>query len=110
MEPCLTPAAAAKRNHLLPLTGLRTVVCTALVALAMPLAGCSAVEFYWQGLAGQVDLLARARPIPEVAQETPDPALKAKLARIQDMRAFASRELALPDNRSYTRYADLGRL
>ncbi len=37
------------------------------------------------------------------------PALKARLARAQAIRAFASRELALPDNRSYTNYADLGR-
>jgi predicted aminopeptidase len=28
---------------------------------------------------------------------------------VQEIRAFASRELALPDNGSYTRYADLGR-
>jgi predicted aminopeptidase len=79
------------------------------LALALPLAACSATEFYWQGVAGQVDLLSRARPIPEVIRETPDAALKAKLMRVQEMRAFASRELALPDNRSYTRYADLGR-
>lgn len=82
---------------------------TAMLAVALPLAGCSAAEFYWQGLAGQVDLLARARPITEVIQDTPDAALKAKLMRAQDMRTFASRELALPDNQSYTRYADLGR-
>ena len=81
----------------------------ALLAVALPLAGCSATEFYWQGLKGQADLLSRARPIPEVVQETPDAVLKAKLIRVQDMRTFASRELALPDNRSYTRYADLGR-
>lgn len=78
-------------------------------AAALALAGCSAIEFYWQGFAGQVDLLARARPIPEVAESTSDPVLKAKLERAQEIRAFASRELALPDNGSYTRYADLGR-
>ncbi len=89
--------------------GLRAVARIAALAVLLPLAGCSEVEFYWQGLAGQADLLARARPIPEVTRDTPDPALKAKLARIQDMRAFASRELSLPDNPSYTRYADVGR-
>jgi predicted aminopeptidase len=89
--------------------GLRVVARIAALAVFLPLAGCSAVEFYWQGLAGQVDLLTRARPIPEVTRDTPDPALKAKLARIQEMRAFASRELSLPDNPSYTRYADVGR-
>lgn len=76
---------------------------------ACALSGCSAVEFYWQGLTGQVDLLARAKPIAEVIETTPDPVLKLRLARAQAIRAFASRDLALPDNRSYTNYADLGR-
>ena len=73
------------------------------------LAGCSQVEFYWQGIAGQTDLMARAKPIADVIATTPDAALKARLVRAQAIRAFASRELALPDNRSYTNYADLGR-
>ena len=86
---------------------LAGVAAACVVALAV--GGCSAIEFYWQGFAGQLDLLARARPIPEVAESTSDPVLKAKLERAQEMRAFASRELALPDNGSFTRYADLGR-
>ena len=77
--------------------------------LSCLLAGCGEIEFYWQGVAGQADLLARAKPIDEVIAATPDPELKARLARAQAIRAFASRELALPDNRSYTSYADLGR-
>ena len=88
---------------------LRTTFVLAAFASTAMLAGCSAVEFYWQGFAGQLDLLSRARPIPEVADSTPDAVLKVKLERVQAMRAFASAELALPDNRSYTRYADLGR-
>lgn len=71
--------------------------------------GCSAIEFYWQGIAGQLDLMARAKPIPELAESTSDPALKARLERVREIRVYASRELALPDNRSYTRYADVGR-
>jgi len=79
------------------------------VAAAIALSGCSAVEFYWQGLTGQVDILQRAKPIAEVIETTPDPVLKERLARAQAIRAFASRDLALPDNRSYTSYSDLGR-
>ncbi len=79
------------------------------VAAAFALAGCSAFEFYWQGIAGQADILARAKPIPDVIEATPDPALRARLERAQAIRAFATRALALPDNRSYTSYADLGR-
>jgi predicted aminopeptidase len=75
----------------------------------LALAGCSYAEFYWQGLNGQVDLLSRAKPISEVVASTDDASLKDRLTRIQAIRAFASHELGLPDNRSYTRYSDLGR-
>lgn len=84
----------------------------ALLALLVPLAGCGTVDtvdYYWQGAVGQFAILARARPIDEVIETTPDPALKVRLARVQEIRTFASRELALPDNASYTRYADLER-
>ena len=83
----------------------------ALLATAA-LCGCGAMEavdYYWQGAAGQMDILARAKPIPDVIGESEDAALKARLARVQEIRAYASRELGLPDNASYTRYADLGR-
>lgn len=79
------------------------------VLLALALAGCDAVEFYWQGVAGQLDLVARAQPIAEVVATTGDDALRARLRRLQAIRAYASSELALPDNRSYTRYTDVGR-
>ena len=75
------------------------------------LGGCGAVDtvdFYWQGAAGQVDLLARARPIPDVI-EGADRTLASRLVRVREIRQFASRELGLPDNGSYTRYTDLGR-
>jgi predicted aminopeptidase len=79
------------------------------LAGALSIAGCSAIEFYWQGAAGQLDLLARARPIAEVVAATPDAGLRQRLLQAQAIRAYASRDLALPDNGSYTRYADLGR-
>jgi len=93
-----------------PLSPMAPMVAVAAAAAAtFALAGCSAIEFYWQGITGQVDLLARAKPMGEIIETTPDPALKARLERVRTIRAFASRELALPDNRSYTTYADLGR-
>lgn len=73
------------------------------------LAGCSSAEFYWQGFVGQVDLLRRAQPIDEVVASTTDAKLKGRLQRAQEIRAFASRDLALPSNASYTRYSDIGR-
>ena len=92
-----------------PRCGRRLVLAAVAATAGAALAGCSIVEFYWQGVAGQADLLARAKPIDEVIEKTPDAALKARLERVQSVRAFASRELGLPDNRSYTTYADLGR-
>jgi predicted aminopeptidase len=89
--------------------GARAVVAIGALAATLALSGCGAVEFYWQGLTGQVDILARSKPIPEVIETTTDPALKDRLVRAQAIRAFASRELGLPDNRGYTSYADLGR-
>jgi len=106
--PPTTDIAAASRPlcKSLPRAARRVAVACAAACLV---AGCSDFEFYWQGIAGQTDLLARAKPISEVIASTPDPALKRRLVRAQEIRSFASRELGLPDNRSYTSYADLER-
>jgi predicted aminopeptidase len=83
---------------------------TAAVALAVlaSLGGCSA-EYYWQSAAGQLDLIARAKPLDEVIASTGDARLKDRLELARALRAFATAELGLPDNGSYRRYADLGR-
>ena len=107
---CATADSAVRRRWCRPEGAASAWRLSAMVAAAaLLLAGCSDIEYYWQGVAGQTDLLARAKPITEVIATTPDNALKSKLQRAQEIRAFASRELGLPDNRSYTSYADLGR-
>jgi predicted aminopeptidase len=54
--------------------------------------------------------MRRARPVDQwLADSTTAEPLKKKLALSQRMRSFAVRELHLPDNASYTRYADIGR-
>jgi predicted aminopeptidase len=87
----------------------RRITTAAAALLLLALGGCSAIDFYWQGVAGQMNLIAHARPITEVVETTDDPLLKKRLLQVQAIRAFAVRELALPDNQSYTRYSDLGR-
>ncbi|MGH8442797.1 MAG: aminopeptidase [Nevskiaceae bacterium] len=75
-------------------------------AAALSLSGC----YYGHLLKGQVELLSQREPIDQlIASPTTDAALRARLQRAQDARRFASRELKLPDNGSYTAYADLGR-
>ena len=82
----------------------------ALLAVACLGAGCSSVGYYAKSVGGHLDLLARAKPVAEVAADAATPAaLRERLALAQRMRDFAVSELALPDNRSYRRYADLGR-
>lgn len=74
------------------------------------LGGCAEFAYYAQAVGGQAALLQAARPIPEVlADPALDPGLRTRLTQAQAIRDFASRELALPDNGSYQRYADLGR-
>jgi len=82
----------------------------ALLGLACLGSGCAAVGYYAQSVGGHVDLMQRARPLPDwLADPTTPPALRERLALAQQLRRFAVTDLALPDNASYTRYADLGR-
>ena len=74
------------------------------------LTGCSSAGYYWQGFKGQMQILQAARPIDDwLAEDSTSAALRQRLQTAQQMRRFASRELALPDNASYTRYAQLQR-
>src|SRR5258706_7217492 len=76
---------------------------------ALLLGSCASITYYWQGIAGELELLDRAQPIPSVVESTPDPVLKRKLEDTIEIRDFASRKLALPDNGSYRRYTALDR-
>ncbi|MGE5522914.1 MAG: aminopeptidase [Rhodospirillaceae bacterium] len=73
-------------------------------------AGCANVGYYVRSVQGQLDIFRRERPITELlaAADTPAP-LREKLQLALQIRAYASKELALPDNDSYRRYADLKR-
>ena len=82
--------------------------------LALLLAGCAqsggTLGYYWQSLRGHMALMHAARPVPEwIANPGTAEPLRARLKLAQDARAFAVAALALPDNASYRRYADLHR-
>jgi len=80
------------------------------LAALLGLAGCTTVEYYSQAVAGHLEIMRLAKPIPErIADPATPPVLRAKLERVQAMRDFASRGLGLPDNGSYRSYADIGR-
>lgn len=83
-------------------------ICLALSASA--LTGCSSMGYYWQAIDGHFDIVSREQPIHKLLQEKQlSPALRHKLELIQKARRFASKQLDLTDNGSYTTYADLHR-
>jgi len=86
----------------------------ALGLLALLSAGCASnttgVGYYWQSVTGHLKLMKAARPVDAwLADDAATATLKERLALAQRIRQFAVSELALPDNASYQRYADLQR-
>jgi len=68
------------------------------------------VSFYSQGVAGQFEIMRKARPNAALIADAGTPEkLRERLVLTGDLCGFASRELALPGDSSYHRYADLGR-
>ena len=106
--PWLDPKAwRAGRLHRNLRQGLTLVVGALLPTL---LAGCADVGYYLQSARGHWGVMQAARPVGDwLAEPQATPALKRQLELAQRIRRFAVTELALPDNPSYTRYADLHR-
>lgn len=105
---------SASLRRAAPVASLRRGAAIASAALLTMLAGCSAWSdgpgYYWQSMAGHLAVMREARPIRELlAQPGIDPALRHKLEQVLEIRRFASADLALPANGSYTEYADLKR-
>jgi predicted aminopeptidase len=74
------------------------------------LSGCGTLQFYSQGVAGQFEILRKSRPSTEViADSSTSETLRQRLRLAEELRQFASRELALPGRSAYGKYADLGR-
>ncbi len=81
-----------------------------LALLSLLLAACNSVAYYGQAISGQMQLLILRQPISKLIEEpATSSTLRQRLQSVANMRAFASRELALPDNPSYTSYVDLKR-
>ncbi|MEJ0085498.1 MAG: aminopeptidase [Pseudomonadota bacterium] len=80
-----------------------------LVAASLVFQGCGAL-YVAQAAKGQLQILTARKPITRVIADPHAPAdLKARLESVRAAREFAARELGLPNNKSYTTYADLER-
>jgi predicted aminopeptidase len=85
------------------LTNLRILTAA---AATLALSGC----YVMQAARGQLQIVNAREPITQVLEDPASPAdLRQRLENVRAAREFASRELALPDNESYTSYADIGR-
>ena len=81
-----------------------------LLLLSLPfLAGCSTVAYYSQAVGGHLSLLSGSRPVDEVlADDATGDTLAERLRLARRALTFAHGEMALPDNGSYRKYADVG--
>jgi predicted aminopeptidase len=74
------------------------------------LSSCSTFSYYSQSVGGHLDLMSKRRSIVRLIRDERLPmALRNKLKLALEIREFASRELALPENSSYRSYVDIRR-
>ncbi|HYA39200.1 MAG TPA: aminopeptidase [Candidatus Methylomirabilis sp.] len=81
-----------------------------LLLWSLAVTACASPAYYYQAVSGEMQILSNRRPIEDVLNDpaTP-PQTRTQLELAQRLREFASRELLLPDNRSYRLYVDLHR-
>ena len=85
------------------------------ILVSLLLSGCASVSYYGQAISGHVEVMLAARSIddwlgdPQALLGPAGERVRIKLERAQWLREFASATLQLPDNASYTSYADLKR-
>ena len=78
----------------------------AIASATLALSGC----YVMQAATGQAEVIRRSEPIPDVLANPSTPAhTRERLQLVEAARAFAIRELALHDGKSYRKYADMGR-
>jgi predicted aminopeptidase len=90
---------------------MRRLLVAALLAVASGLiAGCQSLSYYTQAIGGHMKVMSKARALSDwLADPATPPELRQRLETAQRIREFASRELELPDNKSYLAYADIER-
>ena len=71
---------------------------------------CASLSYYQQSISGHLAIMRKRQPIAALLQQKDMPAdLRDKLRQSVTIRKYASAVLFLPDNDSYSSYADLGR-
>lgn len=80
------------------------------ISLSGLLVSCETLSYYSQAAKGQLAILfSRESIVKLLAEDSLDPALRAKLNLVLDIRSFAESELLLPVADNYSSYVDVGR-
>jgi predicted aminopeptidase len=80
------------------------------IAAAALVVGCQSLAYYTQAVVGHSKVMAKARPLDEwLADPATAPELKQRLETARRIREFATKNLKLPENKSYLAYAELNR-
>jgi predicted aminopeptidase len=90
---------------------VRMTLLAVLVVLGLSAtAGCARLGYYAHLAGGQIALLSARTPVARLLDDpATDPLLRERLRAVGDARAWATQQLMLPANGSYTAYADLKR-
>jgi len=82
----------------------------ALLVAMLAVSGCQALGYYGQAIKGQYQIVVHERKIAKLLADPQTPApLKAKLRLVEELRAFAAKDLKLPVDGLYEKYADVHR-
>jgi len=91
-------------------TRFRVIASVLAVLLLAVTAGCHSLGYYSQAVRGHLQIICRATAIKKVLADPQTPeSLKEKLRLVLALRDYAERDLKLPPNRHYLKYADLER-
>jgi predicted aminopeptidase len=89
---------------------IRWLCVLGLPAVLAGAAGCGSLGFYGQAIKGQYQIVAHRKSIEKVIADPQTPArLRGQLGLVRRLRGFAEKELNLPVNGHYRKYADLHR-
>jgi predicted aminopeptidase len=93
---------------------VKIIIWLAALTVSVFLSGCAAVSdgvgYYWQSATGHLSIMRQARSIDDwLADPALAEPLKKKLLLAKSVREYAWLELGLPNNGSFTKYADLKR-
>ena len=83
---------------------------SALILLMITANSCTTLSYYEHSISGHLEIMQKSRPIEMILRQTGiSSELRTSLQQVMEIRKYASAILFLPDNKSYTSYADLDR-